>query len=556
MVASGALAYRVQSGGFDAWRGPVISNWLWLIGLGPAALGLTGLLPGAETPRSTARRILAAKAAAALTALIAIGIAAAVIAHGSLRTPLLGIAGVGFSLYLDALAAMMFCLVALIGLIVVSYSQHYMDGDPHHLRFMRELCLTLTAVLLVIVSGNLLQFALAWIATSWGLNRLLVFYPDRQAAILAARKKFLVSRVGDLSLFAAMFLVYRLCGSLQYDAIFAAMSPMNAASAPVALHAAALLLVCTALLKSAQFPLHGWLIEVMETPTPVSALLHAGIINAGGFLVLRFSDLIALSVPTLYTLSILGGLTALFGSVVMLTQTSVKVSLAYSTTAQMGFMMLECGLGAFSAALLHILAHSLYKAHAFLSSGSVIDIARASWTPSPGGKPHPARLVISIVAVLAVTVAIGSLFGATLVAKPGVFTMGAVVVLAIILLIANGIDEHPNVYVVVRTVGLAAIVTLVYFSLQFVMEILVADSVPPTQRLRGPLDLAIVVAIILGFGVVTLFQGLLFGRSSGAKWAALYAHLSNGLYVNTIANRWLLRVWPSPPQQAGSGTGR
>jgi NAD(P)H-quinone oxidoreductase subunit 5 len=534
----------------------VISNWLWLVGLGPATLGLVGLVPGKETPVSTARRILAAKLAAALTALLAIAMAAAVIAHGSLRTPLLGIAGVGFSLYLDAIAAMMFCLVGLIGLIVVAYSQHYMDGDPQQLRFTRQLCLTLAAVLLVIVSGNMLQFAFAWIATAWGLHVLLIFYPDRQAAILAARKKFIASRVGDLCLFAAMVLVYRLCGSLQYDAIFSAMNLLHAGSAPVILHVAALLLVCTAMLKSAQFPLHGWLIEVMETPTPVSALLHAGIINAGGFLVLRFSDLIALSTPTLYTLSIIGGMTALFGSVVMLTQTSIKVSLAYSTTAQMGFMMLECGLGAFSAALLHILAHSLYKAHAFLSSGSVIDIARASWTPSPGGKPHPARLVISIIAVLAVTVAIGSLFGATLYAKPGVFTMGAVVVLAMILLIANGIDEHPNLYVVVRTVGLAAIVTVVYFSLQFIVEVLLADSVPPTQSLRGPLDLAIVVAIILGFGVVTLFQGLLPGRGSGAKWSALYAHLSNGLYVNTIANRWLLRVWPSPPQQPGVGAGR
>ncbi len=534
----------------------MISNWLWLIGLGPAALGLTALLPGMENPLSTARRIIAAKAAAALTALLAIGIAVAIILHGTLRTPLVGFAGIGFSLYLDALAAMMFCLVGLIGLIVVAYSQHYMDGDPQQLRFMRELCLTLAAVLLVIVSGNMLLFALSWIATSWGLHRLLVFYPDRQAAILAARKKFLTSRIGDLCLFAAMFLVYRLCGSLQYDTIFSVMHAMNSGSAPTMLHAAALLLVATGLLKSAQFPLHGWLIEVMETPTPVSALLHAGIINSGGFLVLRFSDLVALSTPTLYTLAILGGMTALFGSVVMLTQTSIKVSLAYSTTAQMGFMMLECGLGAFSAALLHILAHSLYKAHAFLSSGSVIDIARASWTPSPGGKPHPARLAISIAAVLAVTVAIGSLFGATLVAKPGVFTMGAVVVLAMILLIANGIDEHPSVYVVLRTAGLAVVVTVVYFSLQLLVEMLLADSVAPTQALRGPLDLAIVVAIILGFGVVTLFQGLLPGRSSGARWAALYAHLSNGLYVNTIANRWLLRFWPSPPQRAGGGAGR
>ncbi len=534
----------------------MISNWLWLIGLGPVALGVVGFLPGSETPPAAARRILAAKSAAALTALLAIANAVEVTAHGTLRTPLLGGAGVGFSLYIDVLAAMMFCLVALIGLIVVAYSQHYMDGDAHQLRFTRQLCLTLAAVLLVIVSGNMLLFTLAWIATAWGLHVLLVFYPERQAAILAARKKFIVSRVGDLCLFAAMFLVYRLCGSLQYDAIFAAVSPMNAGSAPLILHAAALLLVCTAMLKSAQFPLHGWLIEVMETPTPVSALLHAGIINAGGFLVLRFSDLIALSTPTLYTLAILGGMTALFGSVVMLTQTSIKVSLAYSTTAQMGFMMLECGLGAFSTALLHILAHSLYKAHAFLSSGSIIDIARASWTPSPGGKPHPARLVISIIAVLAVTIAIGSLFGTTLAAKPGAFTLGAVLVLAMILLIANGIDEHPNVYVVVRTAALAAIVTTVYFTLQYLMELLVADSVPPTQALRGPLDLAIVVAIIFGFGVVTVFQGLLPGRSSGAKWSALYAHLSNGLYVNTIANRWLLRVWPSPPQQPASRADR
>jgi NAD(P)H-quinone oxidoreductase subunit 5 len=534
----------------------VISTWLWLIGLGPAALGVVGLIPGAEQPRATELRILAAKAAAGLTALLAAGTAISVIAHGSLRTPLFGADGIGFCLYLDALSAMMFCLVALIGLIVVAYSQNYLDGDPHQLRFMRQLCLTLAAVLLVIVSGNLLQFALAWIATSLGLHRLLVFYPQRQAAILAARKKFLVSRVGDLCLIAALCVVFRFCGSLQYDAIFASARSLQPAMLPLGLHAAALLLVATALLNSAQFPLHGWLIEVMETPTPVSALLHAGIINAGGFLVLRFSDLISLSTPTLYTLSVIGGLTALFGSLVMLPQTSIKVSLAYSTTAQMGYMMLECGLGAFPTAMLHLLAHSLYKAHAFLASGSVIDIARASWTPSPGGKPHPARLAISIAAVMAVTVVISSLFGATLAAKPGAFTLGAVLVLAVIMLVSNGIDERPNGYVVLRTVALAAVVTLVYFSLQFVIEALLADSVPPIQGLRGPLDLVVVVAVILSFTAVTVFQSLLPAQAAGAKWAALYAHLANGLYVNTIANRWILRFWPSPPEQAQNGGNR
>ena len=480
---------------------------LWLIGMGPAALGLVGFCPAAATARATALRVLAAKLATACTVLLAVGTAAAVAVHGTLNTPLLGAAGIGASLYVDVLSAMMFCLVALIGLIVVTYSQNYLDGDPQHQRFMRLLCLTLAAVLLVIVSGNLLLFALSWIATSMGLHRLLVFYPTRRAALLAARKKFLASRVGDLCLLAAMILIHRLFGSLQYTVVFAGVRGLHAASAPLALHAAALLMVCTGMLKSAQFPLHGWLIEVMETPTPVSALLHAGIINSGGFLVLRFSDLISLSIPTLYVLAVVGGLTALFGSVVMLTQTSIKVSLAYSTIAQMGFMMLECGLGAFAAALLHILAHSLYKAHAFLSSGSVIDIARASWTPSPGGKPHPARLAISIIAVMAATVAIGSLFGETVTAKPGAFALGAVLVLALILLVANGIDERPNGYVVARTVLLAALVATVYFGLQHLAERVLAGSVPPTQALRGPLDLAIVVAIIFSFGVVTIFAG-------------------------------------------------
>jgi len=528
----------------------VHTTWLWLIVLGPAALVVLGLLPDSGLGLSNAVRILLAKCAAGLSGLSAIATASAVVAHGTVQTPLLGAAGVGASLYLDALSAMMFCLVALIGIVVVVYSHNYLDGDSQQPRFMRQLCLTLAAVLTVIVSGNLLLFALAWIATSMGLHRLLVFYPERQAAVLAARKKFLASRLGELCLFAALFLVYRMCGSLQYETLFASVKSLNVASAPPLLHWATLLLVCTALLKSAQFPLHGWLIEVMETPTPVSALLHAGIINAGGFLVLRFADVIVLSTPTLYTLSIVGGFTALFGSVVMLTQTSIKVSLAYSTIAQMGFMMLECGFGAFSAALLHILAHSLYKAHAFLSSGSVIDIARASWTPSPGGKPHPARLAISIIAVLAVTVTIGSLYGATITAKPGAFALAAVVALALILLIANGIDERPNLYVVMRTVGLAIVVGVAYFTLQHVAELLLAGSVPPTQALRGPLDLAIIVAIIVSFSIVTGFQSLMPGQTKQPRWEAMYAHLSNGLYINTLANRWVLRLWPSPPTRA------
>jgi NAD(P)H-quinone oxidoreductase subunit 5 len=336
-----------------------------------------------------------------------------------------------------------------------------------------------------------------------------------------------------------------MAGSLEYGQIFGAAHALQAhGGALKSTQLIASLLVVTAVLKSAQFPLHGWLIEVMETPTPVSALLHAGIVNAGGFLILRFSDIIALSFPALNTLAILGGLTALFGSVVMLTQTSIKVSLAYSTIAQMGFMMLECGLGAFSAALLHILAHSLYKAHAFLSSGSVIDIARGSWTPSALGKPHPARLIIAIGGVLLVTLAISRVFGATLTAKPGVFALSAVLVMSLIHMLASSIDDRPNSYVIGRAMLLCGGAAGVYLGLQRAAEILMAGTLPTTQALRGPVGIAIVTLVVLSFAAVVFFQGIIPRRAGEPKWQALYAHVANGFYINTLANRLVIEFWP------------
>jgi len=482
---------------------------------------------------------------------VAAAAGAAVIINGPLRTGTIGVAGIGFGLYLDTLSALMYVLVSFIGTIVVLYSRNYMDGDPGQGRFFRRLTVTLAAVLLLIISGNLLQLTLAWLATSIGLNRLLVFYRDRPAAMLAARKKFLLSRLSEFCLVAAMVLIHRAFGSLDYSVVLSSAEALRATDSVLgSIQAAGILLVAAALLKSAQFPVHGWLIEVMETPTPVSALLHAGIINAGGFLVLRFAGLISLSAGALDLLVVVGALTALFGSLVMLTQTSVKVSLAYSTIAQMGFMMLQCGMGAFSAALLHIVAHSLYKAHAFLSSGSVIDISRASWSPSPGGRPHPARMILAIVVVLIVTVGVGTLFGATASAKPGVFALGAIVMLGLVHLLANSIDERPSVYVIGRTLALAVVVALAYFGLQWIAERLFAGSLPATVSLRGRLDGIVVAGVILAFAALTLFQSLLAWSTGPASWHALHAHVSSGFYLNTIANRWILRFWPAGSNRA------
>ncbi len=533
----------------------MLSPLLWFSALGPLALAGAGLWPAVAGGRSASAAVRLAVAAALSALGIALATALAVVLRGPLRTPLAGAGGIGFDLYLDSLSATMFCLVSFIGCIVVAYSRNYLDGDPGQIRFTRLLVSTLAAVLLVIVSGNLLAFTCAWIATSVGLHYLLLFYPERPAAVMAARKKVVVSRLGDACLVGAMALLYHDFGSLDYAALFPAADALRGTTAvPGNMHAVALLLVCTALLKSAQFPLHGWLIEVMETPTPVSALLHAGIINAGGFLVLRFSHVISLSLPSLETLVLVGGFTALFGSVVMLTQTSIKSSLAYSTIAQMGFMMLECGLAAFPAALLHIVAHSLYKAHAFLSSGSVIDIARASWTPSPGGKPHPARLIIAILAVLAIAFIVGKLFGVTLTERPGVFALGAALLLALIHLVAKGIDEQPSVYVIARTLALAALVAAVYFGLQFGSEWVYAGVLPATETLRDKLGIAVVAVVVGSFAIVTFLQGRVPTVAANPRWQALYAHISNGLYVNTFANRLVLRFWP--PQAGSPDAGR
>ena len=157
--------------------------------------------------------------------------------------------------------------------------------------------------------------------------------------------------------------------------------------------------------------------------------------------------------------------------------------------------------------------------------------------------------------VLAVTLVIGTLFGATITAQPGVFALGAVVTLGLAHLITQSLDERPNFYVTGRTVALAAMVGLAYFGLQFAAARLLAGSLPPVQALRGPLDLAVIALVVLAFAAVTVLQSLLPGKATEPRWQALHTHIANGLYVNTLANRLVLRFWPSPPPIRNGRTG-
>ena len=278
------------------------------------------------------------------------------------------------SIKLDALSVTMLLLTTFLGWVILRYSRNYLAGDKGVGHYLFWLCLTLATVWLLVIFNNLLLVCLAWSASSLALHQLLIFYKDRPAALMAAHKKFFISRAADVLTLVATLLLYVRFDTLELDRIANAL--MSVHEADISVKCAAFLFVISAILKCAQLPLHGWLLQVMEAPTPVSALLHAGIVNIGGFILLRVSGLLELVPAAQLLLVMVGSMTATLAALVMMTRISVKVMLAWSTCAQMGFMLLEIGLGAYSLALLHLLAHSLYKAYAFLAAGETVSRQR------------------------------------------------------------------------------------------------------------------------------------------------------------------------------------
>jgi NAD(P)H-quinone oxidoreductase subunit 5 len=278
--------------------------------------------------------------------------------------------GAQYGLFPSGLALWMSMLVGFIGWVIVRYADDYLRGDPGRARFFPWFLVTLASVLVLVLTNHLLVLVGAWVGVSLSFHHLLTLYPQRAAANAAALQKFIISRVGDVCVLSAVLLLHHHYGTFYFPKMMAAAGDGTGHS--VVLQSASVLLAIAALLKCAQLPVHGWLLRVMEAPTPVSALLHAGIINLGGFLWLRLYPVFDGFTPGHGILLVVGGVTAVVAALVMMTQSSVKHSLAWSTSAQMGFMLFEIGLGAYTLALLHLLAHSLYKAHSFLASSRTV----------------------------------------------------------------------------------------------------------------------------------------------------------------------------------------
>jgi len=446
----------------------------------------------------------------------------------------------GVSFRIDLVSITLLVLIAAIGAIVLRYSRTYLDGANRQGAFLGWMSLTLAAVMMLVLAGNLVQFAAAWIATSLFLHQLLLFFPERPGARRAARKKFIIARAGDLAVIGAAFCLWAAYGATDIAAILHAARASVGASPPAALWAAGLIALAAAL-KSAQFPTHGWLTEVMETPTPVSALLHAGVINAGGFLLIRFADVMLLSPMALAALVFIGGFTAIFGGLVMLTQPAVKTSLAWSTVGQMGFMVLQCGLGLFPLALLHIFAHSLYKAHAFLSAGGAVEQVAAIRRPGPVAIPGLGAVGRAFLTALAIYagmyLAFGYAFGFDS-KSPQAIALGAILVLGVAYLFAQGFADTAPKALTLATAGYAAAAAGAYFALQAGAEAVFAGTLPapPTP---GPLEWALLTLAILSFGLVAFAQATFPLWAQHPAVAGLRVHLTNGLYINALADRWL-----------------
>ena len=291
--------------------------------------------------------------------------------------------------------------------------------------------------------------------------------------------------------------------------------------------------------------------QTMETPTPVSALMHAGIVNAGGYLIVRTSPIVSSTPWALAVLASVGAVTACYAALVMLTQSSVKKSLAYSTIAQMGFMMLQCGLGAFSAALLHILAHSMYKAHAFLSSGSLVVEPSASLTaaakPAQAGGATASVFGRSMFGLAAAACSFGALTLAMIAVgtdpstKPGGLILGAVLCLALTHWLIN-VFAAADRTLAIRGVAVVAGLCFAYAAAYRVVDLIAGTSVP-----SGALPIvqwsAVVLIVVIGFGSLFWFE-----RSSargtaataGGRW---FVHASNGFYVESTLRRVFGPLW-------------
>ena len=410
-----------------------------------------------------------------------------------------------------AAAELMQALIQVLAWLVLRYAHRYMRGEPGQARFLRAMGCLLAAVTVVVQADHLVLMALAWIACSLALQTLLSFYPTRLAAQRAARREWRASRFAELLLLAALLLWSHAGGSFSLQP---SLHPSLLRHQEAV--AAGLLLAAAVAIKTAQLPFHGWLIQVMEAPTPISALLHAGVVNLGGMVLIKAAVLLQASPAARILLIMWGGSSALLCCVVMLTRISIKLHLAWSTSAQMGFMLLEIGMGYDALALLHLLAHSFYKAHAFLLAGETV---RHSATRQLLGAAVPGPLFIQLARGLLEALLLASVQGLCSYVGGGA-GLAPLCCLAIGLGLGVQLGSWRGVLVVLA-------LSLSYGCLHRLASMILPQSLPV------PAD-GVQVLLASMFLAVFVLQTWLLGKPQGRLARRLYAHAYAGFHLDEV----------------------
>lgn len=488
----------------------------------PAVLMLAAALPlGRDDPRAAWRRLRWLAPAALAAALVHLGAqlagAAPTLPAGLAATP----AGAGVAV-----------LVQLLGTVIAAFSARYLHGEPGQPRYVASLAAVLAAVHLLLLAGHWAVLIAAWAAAGVALQRLLCFYPDRPFARLAAHKKRVADRLADVLLLAAAGLAWSVVGSGRFDDLERHLAAAGAPSA--ALQASALCLALAVVLRTGLLPVHGWLMQVMEAPTPVSALLHAGVVNLGGFVLIRLSPLLE-AVPAARWLLVGAGLaTAVLAGFVMLTRVSIKLRLAWSTAAQMGFMVMECGLGLYTLALLHLVGHSLYKAHAFLGASGAVEATRRRLMQEPAA-PSPLALALAPPAAAAIVAALVAAAAALAPLQAWPAWWSGVLAFAWAPLLwwpaARGRDDAGALRHAARGAGMVALLAAAAL----------AGHALPFGLHDAALDAAGHVALA---GMALLYAGIALLLVRPAALAAWRRWSYAGFYVDEVVTRAVLRLWP------------
>jgi NADH-quinone oxidoreductase subunit L len=362
-----------------------LGSWIWIIPLAPLIGAILVGIFGAKVFKERSHIfIITGVAISAALSLIVLAIVNGTHPEHGETVQAVGVAGYDWitvgglqSLIhasIDPLTAIMLAMVSVVSLFVVIYSNGYMAGDSGYFRFFAYLGLFVFSMLMLILSDNFLMLYVFWEAVGLCSYLLIGYYYTKPSAAAAAKKAFLVNRVGDFGFAIGILLIVLNFKTISFDAVFTAVSdPAFREANAGLLTAIALCLFTGACGKSAQLPLHIWLPDAMEGPSPVSALIHAAtMVTAGVYMTVRCGAIFTASPIAMTVVAIVGGITALFAATIALVQTDVKRILAYSTVSQLGYMFLAVGVGSAVAGVFHLYTHAFFKALLFLAAGSIM----------------------------------------------------------------------------------------------------------------------------------------------------------------------------------------